>query len=223
MPKTLLTVSDDEIRQLHTQNPETGMGFQILESDQGHIALFEDGTAIPFYDDEQHYCLTDVLEGQPVPSVRDSMGGVSSQRSLPNRQVAIAALTGAGISPAYTGTAGAVPLVATYIISVDTAFYRYLRTSSDPRFVSGNLTAGTYLTTNLDQTYSNSGFAAVGRYALPIPLPASHVLQYELPSGTTIQVGTVLPMFGQSGGGVEIHLPTAQSAQRTGTSVVPDY
>jgi len=75
----------------------------------------------------------------------------------------------------------------------------------------------------VDSRHADSGFGAVGRYALPIPLPASHVFQYELPQGTTIEVGTVGPNFGQSGGGVEIHLPNATSATRIGNIRIPDY
>lgn len=75
--------------------------------------------------------------------------------------------------------------------------------ASDPAFDGQTLCAGTYLTTLLDHSLTNTGFGAVGRYALPIPAPATHLYQYELPRGTSLGVGTVAPMFGQSGGGVE--------------------
>src|SRR3990170_4770099 len=104
--------------------------------------------------------------------------------------------------------------LAVYIDGVALPLY------SDPRYYClDDVLAGTPIPTERDN--ADSGFGAVGRYALPIPLPASHVFQYELPQGTTIEVGTVGPNFGQSGGGVEIHLPNATSATRIGNIRIP--
>jgi hypothetical protein len=46
----------------------------------------------------------------------------------------------------------------------------------------------------------------VGRFALPVPVPACHQFIYQLPVGTVLKVGTVLPQYGQAGGGVEVQL-----------------
>jgi hypothetical protein len=122
-------------------------------------------------------------------------------------------------------------LIASYPLAKPTVFFRCLQTATDPRFKptggssakTGTLTAGTYLTTALDLIYANSGFATVGRFALPIALPASFVNHYELPTGAVLKVGTVAPMFGQSGGGVEVQVAKAQSATQVGHTPVPDY
>ncbi len=71
--------------------------------------------------------------------------------------------------------------------------------------------------------FVNSGSAVVGRFALPMPLPACYIMQYELPAGKTIKVGTVAPSFGQAGGGVEIQLPQAQAVNVVGQFTVPEY
>jgi hypothetical protein len=90
-------------------------------------------------------------------------------------------------------------------------------------FAGGNLTAGTYLTSRVDTLHADSGFGVVGRYALPIPLPTSHQVSYDLPAGTLIEVGTVSPNFGQSGGGVEIRLPKATPVVPGVPVTLPDY
>jgi hypothetical protein len=210
------------VNDLNLNNPETGMNFQIVETPSGHIAILEDGDALPFYTDILHYDINDLLAGNPIPKIKDALSIVVSI-VIPSRSNALSALQTATISPKYTGGAGAVPLVASDILKKDTNFYRFLSSASDPRYIAGQLTAGTYLTTVRDKRYANSGFATVGRYALPIPLPASYVRKYTLPKGTVINVGTVGPMFGQAGGGVEVQLPAAQTATLVGTSVVSDY
>jgi hypothetical protein len=85
------------------------------------------------------------------------------------------------------------------------------------------LAKGTYLTTDRDRQYANTGFAVVGRYALPIPIPASNVFEYELPSGTTLAIGTVLPNYGQAGGGVEIRTIADVAAVQSVQPSIPEY
>jgi hypothetical protein len=216
-------VVDDSNRVDLNQGAATGMGFYIIEGPTGFLAVYVDGAALPLYTDAQYYCVDDLLAGTPVPTQRRQAPPIIIQQRFPNRYSAIAALQAAAISPSYTGTAGAFPLVATYTLRVHTIFCRYLPSPNDPRFVANQLTAGTYLTSQADSAHADSGLGAVGRYALPIPLPASYVIEYELSQGTTIEVGTVAPNFGQSGGGVEIHLPNITTATHIGINNLPDY
>jgi hypothetical protein len=53
--------------------------------------------------------------------------------------------------------------------------------------------------------FAPTGFGAVARFALPSFFP--HVFRWEIQpdAGTTIFCGAVVPMFGQSGGGVEVY------------------
>jgi hypothetical protein len=199
------------------------MNFHVIQSPSGFLAAYQDGPALPLYTDPQFYCVDDLLAGTPVPTLRVTAPRIAIQQIFPNRLTAVVALLAATISPAYTGTAGAFPLIATYTLPVNTIFRRYLAALPDRRFVSGQLTAGTYLTSQLDAAHADSAFGAVGRYALPIPLPVNQVVQYELPAGTTIEVGTVAPNFGQAGGGVEIHLPNPTPATQVGTPPIADY
>lgn len=222
MPKNLMTLAPNQMRDLSKREPETGMGFQIVKTPSGFAAVLEDRSALLCYRDKEFYDVVDLLGGEPIPETRRG-AELNVSAALADRATAFTALQGASISPSFTGNAGAVPLIASYPLRRPTIFYRYLSSAVDLRYVSGRLSAGTYLTTRLDKTYVNSGFATVGRFALPIPLPASHVIQYELPRGVTIKVGTVPPMFGQSGGGVEVQVPSAQVARRVRRFTVPDY
>ena len=217
-----MTLVPNQMQEVGERAPETGMAFQIVETPSGFVAVLEDRSALPCYRDPQFYDIADLLAGEPIPNTArrrfaECIGCTSRWAT------AFTALQGAGISPSFTGNAGAVPLIASYALANFTTFYRCLSSAADPRYVVGRLSAGTYLTTRLDTTYANSGFATVGRLRFPIPLPASHVIQYEIPPGVILNVGTVAPMFGQSGGGVEVQLRTAQVVRKVATSFVPDY
>jgi hypothetical protein len=184
--------------------------------------VYNDGVALPLYSDDTYYCIDDLLAGFPIPTQRfTSTPDIFNQFS--NRHTAINALQSAGISPKYVGNLGDFPLIATYTLQNTSIFHRYLNSGIDPKFNGKDLKAGTYLTSTIDSNHATSGFGAVGRYALPIPLPASHVIQYELPKRTVIEIGTVAPNFGQSGGGVEIRLQNNTAATVIGKFKIPDY
>jgi hypothetical protein len=220
-----MIIEPDQLLTLHSgkDNLETGMNFQFIIEAQRILAVLEDGSALPFYDDSSHYDIGDLVAGTSIPTARSVVTLPTTPTSFPTRLAALTALRAAAISPLYTGSAGAIPLVFSTTLADDTIFYRCLSSPNDPRYISGSLAAGTYLTTALDRDYANSGFATVGRYALPIPLPASYVLQYELPKNTKIKVGTVAPMFGQAGGGVEVQLLKATLVPNVGSFVVTHY
>jgi len=220
--KLLMELPSSNMRDLHA-GPSTGMNFYIVEGGSGFLAVLQDAGALPLYPTQQFYCLDDLLAGVPFPTLKLLSPQVALQPAAPNRAAAIAALLVAGVSPAYTGTAGAIPLVKSYILSAKTSFYRYLSALPDARYTGRNLRAGTYLTSKIDRVHADTGFGAVGRYALPLPLPAIHVIEYELPAGIVIQAGTTAPSFGQAGGGVEICLTAVSAATAVATTTLADY
>ena len=88
----------------------------------------------------------------------------------------------------------------------------------------GSVLPGTYVTSERDAAFSPSGFAVVGRYAPPNMLPAVHRFDITVPARTAGLVGTVVPAFGQAGGGVEIELKDgAARGSVTGRSTIPEY
>jgi hypothetical protein len=54
-------------------------------------------------------------------------------------------------------------------------------------------------------------------------VPASHVHTYELPPASRLLVGTVLPSYGQAGGGVEVKLPAATAATAFAHPTLDDF
>jgi hypothetical protein len=68
----------------------------------------------------------------------------------------------------------------------------------------GSLAPGSYAAPRTDSALAPSGFAVVGRYALPNPAPAIYVFDIHPPAKFGTLVGTVTPNFAQAGGGVEV-------------------
>ena len=204
----LLVLEKVQLEDLSTSYPETGMGFYVCKLDDGNfISVLNDGTVLPLlYEITGFYGLENLLKGEEIPRKRQTKSLPSIVKDFADTSSALIALQAVHISPQYTGNAGAIPLIVSHTLPVDTVFYRCCRSNKDPNRKKDKLKIGTYLTTQLDYPYANTGFASVGRYALPIPLPACYLFQYELPAGITIRVGTVAPAFGQTGGGVEIRL-----------------
>lgn len=85
---------------------------------------------------------------------------------------------------------------------------KYCRWEPWPRsrridLATGAIAPGTFAAPELEKSFMPSGFSAVARLALPSLLPATTL--YELsPNPTPVRCGASVPMYGQSGGGVEV-------------------
>jgi len=84
-------------------------------------------------------------------------------------------------------------------------YFRFCSYWRDKRVdpATGDFLPGTYATTYNDLPFVPSGYAAVGRYALPNPAAARWIfplVTYDKPG----LMGTATPNFGQAGGGVEV-------------------
>ena len=206
---------------------ETGMNLQVAVVADGPIAVLSDGSALPCYLSRRYYDLPDLLAGSPAPQRGPPNFSLPATywvvaRRLQAQAAIFASGTGATV-PAVGPPTGAHPLLTRRTLTSAERFLRYISSPSDRRFTGSNLLPGTYLTTDLESKTANSGFAAVGRFALPLPVPACTVIEYELSPGTVIDVGTVAPLFGQSGGGVEICVVSSPGVIWIGSSTVPEY
>lgn len=67
--------------------------------------------------------------------------------------------------------------------------------------------AGTYGFPASELSFVPTGFAAVGRYALPNLPPACRRYEITPPTRYTLQCGACVPLYGQAGGGVEVMFP----------------
>jgi hypothetical protein len=192
--------------------PESGMGYYILtgrlDNEQHDRTLVIVGDRIiPATDHSSLFTMKDLGNREPFP--QQGRGGVD----LGNLRVTLSTVT---LPLGYVAAVGAVPLLGALTLSTSTKFYRLIMAGSDHRYSAGTLAKDTYLTTELDHQLVNTGFGAVSRYALPIPVPASNLFEYEFPAGTVLSVGTVPSNFGQSGGGVEVKTTAAiLAAQKT--------
>ena len=109
--------------------------------------------------------------------------------------------------PSVTPPPGATLTVKTVTNGVD-GFIRFSYTPNDPRIqATGTVATKTYATTYRDGVIITSGLSAVGRYALPVPLPAIYLFLLTPPAGTPVCFGAAVPLFGQAGGGVEVYFP----------------
>jgi hypothetical protein len=207
---------------------ESGMGYYIirgrLDYDQSDRTLVVAGDRIVPATDDEFFSVAELWKREPFP--QELRSGVS----LHNPQPTTSTFT---LPSGYVASVGAIPLLGTVQLAAATKFYRFIMATTDHRYSSGVLAAGTYLTTDLDRLLANTGFGAVGRYALPIPVPASFVFEYELPANTVLQggaiqptvlqVGTVQPNFGQAGGGVEVKTTTPLTATQKPLKNLANY
>jgi len=118
-------------------------------------------------------------------------------------------------------------LIKRVILPANRVFHRFSAFNPDIRVdpTTGDFSPGTYAVPESDTPFLPTGFAVVGRLALPNNLPASHHYTIEVAAGTEVHFGTVAPAFGQSGGGVEAFFPKGASNCTTppaSPNVIPD-
>lgn len=85
-------------------------------------------------------------------------------------------------------------------------YYRYEPFPISRRIdqAKGTVTPGTYAAPASELPFMPTGLAAVARCALPSLFPARWRWELQPEAGTTILCGASVPLYGQSGGGVEV-------------------
>lgn len=90
-------------------------------------------------------------------------------------------------------------------------FYRFESYPSSKRLQNTNGTwtiqKQTFAVPPSELPFVTTGLGAVARYALPSLRPARWVYEITPPPGTIVHYGASVPLFGQSGGGVEVFFP----------------
>ena len=220
--------------------PETGMGFQLVEA----VVL---GMTKPLLvlNAERAIDIAEIgLEFGDDPSVIlrnglriiDTMNSGIVQTMFAAPQPHSFKLLGSRISVPQIANpaAGGVLMVALpsslvkhVSLPVNRVFHRFSAFNPDRRVdpTSGSLLPGTYVAPESEIPFVPTGFTAVGRFALPNNLPASHHYVIEAPAGTSVDFGTVAPAFGQAGGGVEAYFKNAVTNAQvppTPASKLPD-
>ena len=200
------------------EQPESGLGYQVVLLRDSPLVVFNATTAIPLeelrsrrFTAEDYFLLSgnpEILSTQESLRYDGSLDVVFSQFDPELRSSEFGlSFSETAIEPSET----AIP------IRLPQSYYRYSAYYKDKRVDShGNFLPGTYATTYPDMHFVPSGFAAVGRYALPNPASARFVFGIVTFDRPTL-MGTATPNFGQAGGGVEV-LFGKGAQNRPGTS-----
>ena len=88
----------------------------------------------------------------------------------------------------------------------DTVIYRWeaYPTSRRIDLKAKTIAKDTYAAPASEVPFAPSGFAAVARFALPNLMPACYRYELQPDANTDIECGASVPLYGQSGGGVEV-------------------
>jgi hypothetical protein len=174
--------------------PETGMGFQFVEATvarvrksflvfNAEIAYDVSDLQLSDSDDPASILLNGTRIVYAIAGVKMNSGTLTlSPTALATPRIT-ASGGGAAAPPASPSTSAAVAppssLVKSYLLPANRVFHRFSPYNPDRRVnpANGDFLAGTYATTASDFPFVPSGFAAVGRYALPSIQPASHHYQ----------------------------------------------
>lgn len=204
---TIYRISPDTAKLL-IDKPESGLGYQVVRYQGDALIIFNATIAIPLEElrarkfSAEEYVL---LSGDPDVGVPHGFETLS----LDNWFEVEFSLFGQsdrsntfGLSLSETVVE---PPEAAIPFNTPQSYYRYSAYSLDRRVdpCTGNFLSGTYATTYADMHFVPSGFAAVGRYALPNPASARYVFQVVTNDRPSL-MGTATPNFGQAGGGVEV-------------------
>ncbi len=215
---TLWNLDDDAISQL-LGLPETGMGFQWVTAQ----ALGR-STQFLVLNSQAAVDLTGIeLQAGAEPAiilanglrVMEALRGIEPTRTIfsapaPKNFVLLGTRVGdpaAQVRPAVATpqVAQASTLVKKTKLAARRTFHRYSAFNPDRRIdpATGSLLPGSYAVPDSEVSFIPTGFAAVGRLALPNVNPASNHYVIEAAAGTFVEFGTVARAFGQAGGGVE--------------------
>lgn len=221
--------------------PETGMGFQLV----GAI-VWGNFKSLLAFNSERAVDVSEIgieLGNDPSVILRNGLRIVEAINSGEIQTVFAAPqphsfrLLSSRISTAQafegpaTGAALQVAMPSSLVkhvsLSSNRAFHRFSAFNPDRRVdpVTGSFLPGTYAAPESEIPFVPTGLAAVGRFALPNNLPASHHYKIEAPAGTKVDFGTVAPAFGQAGGGVEAYFQNAVKnvdVPPTPASTLPD-
>ena len=101
---------------------------------------------------------------------------------------------------------GHLPFKATTL--PDTVIYRWEAYPTSKRInrttIPPSIAKDTYAAPASEIPFVPTGFGAVARFALPNLMPACYRYELQPMAGTPIECGAVVPLYGQSGGGVEV-------------------
>jgi hypothetical protein len=219
--------------------PETGMGFQFVEAtvmgELKRLLVFNSEKAIDLSGIELS------VSNDPAVVLRNGIRIVELLKSDVRQTIVMSPaphsfkLLSMRIPPLHAlagGTMSSMPVTAALPSSLvkhvklkaPRAFHRFFAFTPDRRVnpLTGDFLPGTYASPASEVPFLPTGFAVVGRLALPNNLPASHHFEISAAIGTDVDFGTVAPAFGQAGGGVEAFFSKGAKNASAPPAVHPD-
>ena len=198
----------DELREALAVQPETGMGYQLVElsipARRAEYILVFNATHVAGKRGKARA----VREGAEDVSLRRAARAViAPEPGTRVRAVTLAEARRVGVSVATDYRRGQGPAMDNPLgeSSLGERFFRFSAYADDIRILAdGAVTRGTYVTTYTDGITAKIGAEAVERYALPNPEPAVHRFWLRPPDPIPVRRGTVQPAFGRKGGGDEV-------------------
>ncbi|MEX2155912.1 MAG: hypothetical protein WD773_03620 [Gemmatimonadales bacterium] len=188
--------------------PETGMGYQIVEVQipQGaeHVVVLNAQRAMEVQESPRRF-----REGaNQARKMRVDLALKSKREDTPFRVLELREAVTKGLVETRAYAAGKEPASeATPVQSgAGEEFLRFSAFKDDARIdhADGSVLPGTYVTTQTDGLRVKTGKEAVERYALPNPDPAVHRFWLKPPRQVQVRRGTVQPANGHQGSGDEV-------------------
>jgi hypothetical protein len=203
-----LSKIDDKTREFLLLQPESGMGYQLVQKKDDGDRLLVLNAELSVRVAELHELVVD----------QDDHGSfVTVDSDLPRLRIDpqnVLVITHGSYRA--TSRKGEV-------------FVRYSAFKNDRRIrPDGSVVSGTYVTTENDACHWGppfgwTGLSVVGRYALPNRNPAIHLFLMRPSQSVPISCGCVTPNYGQAGGGVEIRFERNTPPNTViRTDVIPD-
>lgn len=200
--------------------PETGMGFQVVEAKPFYTReptawlVFNAEIALSFERGELQRWLESRTGFSPeaLRSLAEDIGDIPRELTVTASRAGVE-LTASPYGATQSIAPNPLSLVKKGFAQANAGYCRFSPFPNDRRVdpITGAFKPGTYATTLTDAPMAPSGFAAVGRYALPNVAPASFVHTLLCANGVIVHSGTVAPAYGQAGGGVEVFFPQGAS------------
>jgi hypothetical protein len=216
----IYALAEAEIDQLRSL-PETGMGFQLVEATWWgnliRLLVLNSELAIDLSDlnlePSENPSTLAMNESRIVEVLKEPHRRTLFSAPRPHSFKLLSSRVSSTPPIPTTKLLAATPssLVKHVTLSANRLFHRFSAFNPDRRVdpKTGDLLAGTYAAPDSEVPFAPTGFSAVGRFALPNTLPASHHYVINAPNGTSVSFGTVAPAFAQAGGGVEAFFPNA--------------
>jgi hypothetical protein len=217
----LISIDDAGAAEL-LQLPESGMGFQLVEATfwgaPKRLLVFNVQTALDlselpldFAADTGTIATNGARIVEALKTARLTMIAAPGPRNF--RLLASRIPTGSVSTSSAVVTASA--LVKHVVLTAVRTFHRFSAFKPDRRvdLKTGDFLPGTYAAPVSEVPLVPTGFAAVGRFALPNNAPASHHYVINAGAQTAVSFGTVAPAFSQAGGGVEAFFPGGATNQ----------